>query len=476
MSTAPATSTPRRDPPAWRGWVLFVLALAATFALGVLGASVFERRQEARQRLPVREIELAKATDSAQWADNFPREYESYRRMLDSTTKTTYGGADPRDLLAETPANVVLFAGYGFALDYLQARGHTHAVTDVAKSGRLNPKTPATCWTCKSPDVPRLMGELGIKEFYAKKFSDFAAETMHPIGCYDCHEPNTMKLRITRPALREALERQGRDLAAVSHQEMRSLVCAQCHVEYYFANPGAYLTFPWDRGQACEQIEAYYDEAKFSDWEHAVSRAKMIKIQHPDYELYAAGIHAYRNVACADCHMPYRTEGGVKYTNHHIQSPLLDVANSCAVCHRWGEEEIRRRVVGIQEKVHEARARSEDALAKAHFDIAAAMEAGATDDELAAARKLVRGAQLRWDFVAAANGMGFHAPQECLRLTTATVDLAGQSRVECARILGRHGVTAAVRYPDFSDKQKAQALVKQFASPDRPKLLKKSGE
>jgi nitrite reductase (cytochrome c-552) len=200
----------------------------------------------------------------------------------------------------------------------------------------------------------------------------------------------------------------------------------------------------------------------------------MIKMQHPDYEVYTTGVHAYRDVACADCHMPYRTEGGVKFTNHHIQSPLLDVSNSCAVCHRWGDDEIRSRVEAIQDKVREGRTRAESAIARAHFDVAAAAQAGAADDELAGARDLVRRAQMRWDYVAAHNGMGFHSPQECMRLLGAAVDLAGECRVECARVLARHGVTAPVRYPDFSSKEKAQALVGRFLEGSPPDLINRS--
>ena len=90
----------------------------------------------------------------------------------------------------------------------------------------------------------------------------------------------------------------------------------------------------------------------------------MVKIRHPDYEVYKTGVHAYRNIACADCHMPYRTEGGVKFTDHHLQSPLLNIANSCAVCHRWSEEEIRRRVESGQDKIHQARGWTESMIAR----------------------------------------------------------------------------------------------------------------
>jgi nitrite reductase (cytochrome c-552) len=209
-------------------------------------------------------------------------------------------------------------------------------------------------------------------------------------------------------------------------------------------------------------MEEYFNKADFADWTHAVSKTRMVKIRHPDYEVYKTGIHAYRDIACADCHMPYRTEGGVKFTDHHLQSPLMNIANSCVVCHRWSETEIRARVEAIQDKVHEARGWTEAMLARAHFDIAAAMQAGASDEELVGVRKLVRGAQLRWDYVAANNGMGFHSPEECMRILAAALNIAGQCRVECVRILARHGITKPVAYPDFDTKEKAQALMKQF--------------
>jgi len=463
------TDEPRLSP-AWRGWALLVAAALATFLLGLLAASILQRREEARERLPLRPIGKWE-TDSGKWGENYPREYDSYKKMAESGTHTKYGGASQRDYLEATPANVILFAGYAFAKEYRQARGHVHAIEDVTNTKRVSQKTPATCWTCKSPDVPRLIDAMGQEKFYAAKFDDLKTEITHPIGCLDCHEPNTMKLRITRPALREAFERQGRDIDQASHQEMRTLVCAQCHVEYYFKGKGNYLTFPWDKGTTPEEMEQYYDAAGFADWTHAISGARMIKIQHPDYEVYRTGVHAYRDISCADCHMPYRSEGGVKFTDHHLQSPLLNIANSCVVCHRWSEAEIRGRVEAIQDKVHQGRGWAESALAQVHFDIAAAMQAGASDEELAGVRKLVRGAQLRWDYVAANNGLGFHSPQECMRILAAAIDLGGQCRVECARILARHGTTKPIEYPDFSTKEKAQSLIKPFVEGKPPKLL-----
>lgn len=486
----------------WLIAILFLGTVLGVFLLGMLLVSVVERRQEAKLDRPLMKI-APMETDSKAWSVNWPREYSSFQETLDDTTETKYGGAYPRDYLEETPANVILFGGYGFAEEYRQARGHAYAVADVTQTERVGPTTPATCWTCKSPDIPRLMCEYGSAElgkkaveeaakegdfqekllagaghFYSQNFNELKPEITHPIGCLDCHDPETMKLRITRPALIEAFARQGRDINQVSHQEMRSLVCAQCHVEYYFKREGNYLTFPWDKGTKVEEIAAYYDatEPPFRDWTHAISGTPMVKMQHPDFEIYSTGVHAFRDVSCADCHMPYKTEGGVKVTNHHIQSPLLDVSTSCVVCHRWSEEEIRTRVTGIQDKVREARTLAETALVQAHFDIAACQQADATDEELEKAHQLVRASQLRWDFVAANNGMGFHSPQECMRILGEATDLAQQSRLLSSRILAKHGYTDEVAYPDVSTKEKASTTLKQFLDKTPPDLLRQAGE
>jgi len=473
--TEPTAPVPA-GPSARKGWLVFGAVLVAVFVLGLLLATILERRAESVQRQRVLQPIQAWESDSSKWAGNWPREHASWKATEQKDTATKYGGSFQHDYLAIAPANVILFAGYAFSVDYKQARGHQYAVSDVKETGRDISTKPGTCWTCKSPDVPRLMAQMGPAKFYDTPAKDLMPEIKHSIGCADCHDPQTMALTITRPALVEAFERQGKDIKAVSHQEMRTLVCAQCHVEYYFKKDEskgqkAYLTFPWDKGMGVEEMDAYYDEKQFSDWTHPISGAKMVKMQHPDYEVYSKGIHAYRNVSCADCHMPYKTEGGQKFTDHHIQSPLLNISQSCAVCHRWGEAEIKSRVESIQDKIVHGRAVAEDALCKAHFDIAACKQAGAGDEELAEVRKLVRKAQLRWDYVAANNGLGFHAPQECQRILADAADLAQQTRVACVRLLAKKGVTEPVIYPDWSSKEKAQALIKTFAKDGTPPTL-----
>ncbi|MEI7834898.1 MAG: ammonia-forming cytochrome c nitrite reductase subunit c552 [Planctomycetota bacterium] len=497
--TKPATSSAapaaKKGLPLWAGLAILVLVAVLTGAVGLLAVSIGERRQEAlRPGIAVNPVDQWE-TDPAKWGLNYPNEFDTYKATADSTTRTMFGGAQPRDYLDEDPNQVILFAGFGFGKDYKQARGHMHAVEDVLNTKRVknptseNPNVfhPGTCWTCKSPDVPAKMAQFGrdknpaetdpIKQiaagaeaFYASNFHDLKKDITHPVACLDCHDPKTMKLRITRPALREAMTSIGRDVDQATHQEMRSLVCAQCHVQYYFkTQPKNYLKFPWEGGHTVEDMLAYYEkhDPTFADWTHPISKTPILKCRHPDYEMYSTGVHAYRNVACADCHMPYRTAGGAKFTDHDIRSPLLNIANSCAVCHRWSESEIRQRVEGIQKKVHAAKLQAEEALVKAHFDVAAAMQAGATDADLTPIRVILRTAQFRWDYVSANNGMGFHSPQESMRILGDATRQAMEVRLLTARLL--KGASPA--YPDVSTREKAAAVAKSFLDGQPLKLL-----
>ncbi len=453
--------------------IIIASSAALSLLLGLLLVSIMERRWEAQRPALVLKPIADFEPDNSVWGQNYPREYETYRQTEDDSTRTKFGGAFPRDYLEEDPNLVVLFAGYGFSKDYLQGRGHYHAVEDVTKTKRIKtPFNPGTCWTCKSTDVPRLMDKMGPTAFYAANWHDLKKELTHPIGCQDCHDPKTMNLRITRPALREAFAAQGKDINQATHQEMRSLVCAQCHVEYYFAGePKNYLTFPWKKGTTVEDIIAYYDERDFSDWVHPISKTPIIKAQHPDFELFSTGVHAYQKVACADCHMPYKSEGGVKFTDHHVQSPLLNIAGSCNVCHRWSEQEIKDRVESIQTKVYNTRLVAEQALVRAHYDTAAAMVAGIDDASLKEARALIRHGQFRWDYVAANNGMGFHSPQETMRILADSIDNAKDASILIARLLAAKGIPTPEKMPDVSTRELAWNESHLFVENTPPKLL-----
>lgn len=451
----------------WQGWGLFILAMLIVFGLGMFASSVLNRRAEIASVFNNKKVQITGIESRNEaFADNYPREYQTWLQTYDTTFVSRYNSSQAVDVLAERPNMVILWAGYAFSKDYTTPRGHNYAVVDVTRTLRTGAPMhdhdgpqPATCWSCKSPDVPRMMGVLGVDSFYNKKWGALGPEIVNPIGCADCHEPENMNLHISRPALREAFERQGKDIAQATHQEMRSLVCAQCHVEYYFKGDGKYLTFPWDKGMTMEDMEKYYDEVQFTDYTHALSKAPILKAQHPDYEIAQMGIHGQRGISCADCHMPYKSEGGVKFSDHHIQSPLAKIDRTCLVCHRESEETLRNNVYERQAKVFETRDRLEEELAKAHIEAKFAWEKGATEAQMKPVLDFIRQAQWRWDFSVASHGASFHAPQEVQRMLSHGLDRALQARLANTKVLAKLGFTGDVPMPDISTKAKAQKYI-----------------
>ena len=451
--------TDRIKEKPWLGWVLFGATILVVFIIGLFVSTIMERRGETYQLQqvgkPIGEWEPRLEV----WGENFPRQYETYMKTSDTTFASKYLGSGKIDLLEQNPKYVILWAGFAFSRDYGQARGHYYAITDVINSLRTVQPQPSTCWTCKSSDVPRLMNEMGIDSFYRTPIKDLGHEVVNPIGCLDCHDPKTMNLRLSRPALIEAYQRQGIDPKNFSHQEMKSQVCAQCHSEYYFKGPGRYLVFPWDEGFTVEQMEKFYDDAEHTDWVHALSRAPMLKSQHPDYEIYKLGIHGKRGVACADCHMPYKTEGAVKFTDHHIQSPLSKIDRSCQVCHRESEETLRQNVYSLQDKVKELAKISEEALVKAHLEAKYAWDNGATEAMMKPVLTLIRHSQWRSDFVTSSLGAAFHAPSECLRILGTSIDKAQEARLELAKVFAELNVKKPVIDLANLTKAKAQEMI-----------------
>ena len=143
-----------------------------------------------------------------------------------------------------------------------------------------------------------------------------------------------------------------------TRQEMRSFVCGQCHVEYYFKGPEKRLTYPGTRAQGREHPGVLRRDRNFKDWAHAETGAPALKAQHPEFEMWNQGIHARSGVSCADCHMPYKRVGAQKISDHHVRSPLLNINHACQPCHKLPEEELKARAEQIQDRTsHHARHR-----------------------------------------------------------------------------------------------------------------------
>jgi nitrite reductase (cytochrome c-552) len=412
--------------------IIITSAIIVVLAAALITVLVLIRQQPAPYRGVTPLVEIANMeADSAKWGVNFPNQYSTFLQTKENATKTDFGGSVAHSKLEEDPRLVTLFAGYPFSIDYNDERGHMWALEDVRATKRVNEKTAGTCYSCKSSNNPQLWADMGMAEYDRTLFSDLGEHIDETIGCANCHEANTMRLIVTNPALEEALVAQGKDWRTFTRQEMRTVVCANCHVEYYFKGDGKYLTFPWQNGTRIENISQYYIDEGFKDWDHQDSGAPMIKLQHPDYELFSADSTHYKaGVACADCHMPYTRDGAAKFSNHNVQSPLVNPEAACGQCHT-DVQYVVDRVGIIQRSTREAMDHAEDALiaAIAAIEKAAAVET-VNADLLAEARNLHREAQLRWDFIAAENSMGFHNPTEALRILTIATDLARQAELK----------------------------------------------
>ncbi|HUF68071.1 MAG TPA: ammonia-forming cytochrome c nitrite reductase subunit c552 [Longimicrobiales bacterium] len=430
-----------------------VAAVVGTLGIAALLTSIFERQQEARNPF-YRVVELTDTTtDPAIWGRNFPLQYDDYLRTVDMT-RTRYGGSeaipkqpgprDPRDTVSvsrldEDPRLRDFWAGYAFAEDFREERGHAYMFIDQLFTERQEvAPQPGTCLHCHaSVYVPYLkLGDGDLMEGWRRAnrmpYAEAAALAEHPVSCIDCHDPEDMQLRITRPAfingIRTLKALEGIDDYDVNEdatrQEMRTWVCGQCHVEYYFQGPDRTLVYPWQKGLRADSILAVYQENGHVDWTHAISGAPALKAQHPEFELYSQGIHARSGVACADCHMPFKRAGAMKISDHWVRSPMLNVNNACQTCHTWSDDELRERVHIIQDRTYEIRNTAIDATLQLAFAIGRVAQQDSTSPYLASARDYQRRAQFLTDFIEAENSMGFHAPQEAMRILAKAINYA----------------------------------------------------
>jgi nitrite reductase (cytochrome c-552) len=378
-------------------WKLLAIAASAAFAtvlVAVLLVNIFQRKQEARQTY----VQIAMLTEDtvepAEWGKNFPREFDGFKLTATSgpETRTHFGGSDGISHLELDPRLKRIFAGYAFAIDYREERGHAFSLKDQDETERTKKKPqPGACLHCHASALPawRKLGDGDVQKGFEKMsgmaFADARKLVTHPIGCIDCHDPKSMALRVTRPGFLNGIKAYMKTTKGIdnydpntmaSRQEMRTFVCGQCHVEYYFKPEGKAVTYPWSKGLKVENIEAYYDEIQFSDWKHAETGAPVLKAQHPEFELYNQGVHARAGVACADCHMPYKREGAMKVSDHWVRSPLQNIERACLVCHPYSGEEMKQRVEIIQTRNKALLDRAEDAVVALIDDVAAARVGG----------------------------------------------------------------------------------------------------
>ena len=379
----------------------------------------------------------------------FPRQYASYRMNDESTVMTEYKGSVPFQKHSDAPLPKGytknqpylknLWLGYPFSYEYNEARGHTYAVHDILEIDRINRyhpegkgNLPTTCWNCKTPNITQWVKEGGDK-VWSKDFNEFRQKVdpmNESISCATCHDTANMELKLYSIPLQDWLKRSGKDWATLSRNEKRSLVCGQCHVEYYFQHkdhgPAAKPVFPWDKGFDPEEIYAYYNTVgakggQFVDFKHAVSGVNILKAQHPEYEFWQDGPHGAADVSCADCHMEYKKQDGKKTSSHWWTSPLKDPdLTACRTCHSDKTAEfLKGRVLDTQEKTYRQLLKAQENSVRAHEAVRLANEfVGEKNADfeaiMAEAREMVRKGQFFWDLVSAENSVGFHNPTKAL--------------------------------------------------------------
>jgi len=324
--------------------IIFIgIVVGVALATGLVTAllmNIFERKIEAKQRYVMLVEVTEDDTDPEKWGMNWPKEYDTYKRTA-IATRTRFGGhggseALPEEKIERDPWLKRMFLGYAFSIDYRDRRGHAYMLTDQEETERLSKPQSGSCLHCHASIMPlyRNLGDgdamLGFEKSYQYSYPELNEMLhemghAHPVSCVDCHDPKTMQSRVTRPGFIQAIQVLAQSDAPVPHlssiekwrkgprekpynpnadasrTEMRSYVCGQCHVEYYCAAKMP-LMFPWSKGLKAEDLEADWDQTRFSDgarffdYRHATTGAEILKAQHPEFELWSQGIHSRSGV------------------------------------------------------------------------------------------------------------------------------------------------------------------------------------
>ncbi|PAF44650.1 ammonia-forming cytochrome c nitrite reductase subunit c552 [Helicobacter sp. 11S02629-2] len=551
----------------WIWWIVLIIIIILIIAIAWFNHSINSKKEEAAAKLKAQ----TSITSTVSLSDDDPRFttwgklFPSYLDMYLSVTKkpsnyTDFGGNVSYSKLIRFPQLTQIWAGYAFAVDFNEERGHYYAQIDQMETGRnrkdlLNSHglkgfggQPAACMHCHSGWMPWLYKNVAKSDLTTFSSTDYwtmiknvpvmkdqSAEThISPHGgtkmgltCSDCHNPNDMGLRITRPAAIKGYMARGYEAdkdygIKATRAEMRTMVCTQCHVEYYFKPVGhkvavmgesiakdgkskwwngtqktvdeidtwrdgnhattkevngIELTYPWTfwpKGKPfrIEMLDKYYASVRDifpADFTHALTKAPILKMQHPEAEMYSGSVHAANGVSCADCHMPYIRQGASKVSQHNVTSPLDDINASCKACHTQSVEYLKGQVKRIQTSIaHDQRA-AEYALVSFIHDVRDVRNSlaklpefqteGKADDKkingvLKEVLELHRLSSMRVDFTASENSSGFHNPEEAARILLQSIDQSRLGQAKLAVIAAKYHIAYSPRSYTFEDIQK----------------------
>jgi nitrite reductase (cytochrome c-552) len=445
--------------------IILIMSIASIVIAAIVGCKPQKTEM-------VRPVKIADNTyEPADWGKAYPANYELWKKTEEPTPagKSKYKrGFDADrityDKLSEFPYLALLFNGWGFGIEYNEPRGHAHMVSDQLEVDAARVKAGGVCLTCKTPYAPKLEKEMG-KDYYGKPYQDVHAmipEQHRKLGvaCIDCHDNKDMSLRISREfTLVKALKDMGVDPQKLSRQEMRSMVCAQCHVTYSIPKDqdmhSTGVFFPW-QGSTMGNISAeniikkIRSDPSYGEWKQTVTGFKLAFIRHPEYELFSNNsVHWKAGAACADCHMPYTKVGSAKVSDHRIMSPLKNDMKACMQCHTESTDWLKGQVFAIQDRTTSLMVRAGYAtatVAKLFEKANAAQESGKKIDKALydKAKNFYEEAFYRVVYIGAENSVGFHNPTEAQRNLGDAVAFAGKAEGLLRQALAKAGIDTPV--------------------------------
>jgi len=211
------------------------------------------------------------------------------------------------------------------------------------------------------------------------------------------------------------------------------MMCAQCHVEYACGTG-----FEFDSGNKVgfddprtnhfpltgpKDILAHYKKLNFYDFRHAVTGARLVKLQHPEAETFFGSVHDKSGVTCADCHMPpMKNKSGKIFRSHQVMRPKSHVKESCMRCHP--DSTVQRKLYqidAVQNYIRGKMRKSEYWLGQLIDTYAVARRWGVDEATLAKAREKHEEAHVLWEWWTAENSDGFHNPDLARETLTASI-------------------------------------------------------
>jgi nitrite reductase (cytochrome c-552) len=313
-----------------------------------------------------------------------------------------------------------------------------------------------TCIQCKTSDHIlkwKFMGDKGGKWDRTSDIVEVARDTQNPVGCIHCHDPHGAQPRVVRDALIQAIEKDptknifsrdgSTDLKVIDFRDFRKIgvmqktdsrmMCAQCHVEYA-CNAGV----QWSDGKKvgyddqrtndfplknAKQLLEYYRKLDFYDFNHPVTGARLIKLQHPEAETFAGSVHDKANVQCHQCHMPkQKAKNGKTFSNHGVIRPRNHIKEACLGCHpKATAEQKLYQIEAVQNYTRGKMRKAEYWLGQLIDTYAVAIRAGVAEGVLVKAREKHEEAHVLWEFWTAENSDGFHNPDLARETLTASI-------------------------------------------------------